>query len=241
MIRRTVRLALLFLYLSNIHPAWSQENDQCLGQMHNFEKEISKSVKLNYLLYLPSEYQKEKKWPLLIFLHGNGAQDDINLIREYGPPKLIEEGRDFPFICLAPQLPGDVHWDPDALYALTNEVIKTYAVDERRVYITGLSRGGFGTWEFAVSYPSLFAAVAPVCARGISGIERIKDVAIWIFHGELDPGVPVQDSKWLYQELIAVNANVRITIYPDLGHNIWDRVYNDDLFWAWLLNQKKQM
>lgn len=175
----------------------------------------------------------------MIFLHGNGAQDDINLIREYGPPKLIEEGRDFPFICLALQLSGDVHWDPDALYALTKDIINTYSVDESRIYLTGLSRGGFETWEFAVSYPDLFAAITPVCARGIPGIERVKDMAIWIFHGELDPGVPVQNSKLLYQELVAADADVRITIYPDLGHDIWERVYNDDLFWDWLLKQKK--
>jgi len=226
----------------SVNKAWEAEgyeNDQYQGQIHNFEKAISKTVKLNYLLYLPSDYQEEQRCPLLVFLHGDGAQKDINMIREYGPPGLIEEGRNFPFICLAPQLPGDVHWNPDALYALVQEVIKTYSVDENRIYLTGLSRGGFGTWEFAVSYPDLFAAIAPVCARGISGIERIKDVAIWIFHGELDPGVPVQDSKWLYRELVEVDADVRITIYPDLGHDIWDRTYNDNLFWDWLLSKKK--
>jgi predicted peptidase len=234
-----ITVSLVFLYLSNFYPALSRENDQHEARIQSFEKVISKTVKLNYLLYLPSKYQEEEKWPLLIFLHGNGAQDDINMIRTYGPPKLIEEGRDFSYICLAPQLPGDVHWDPDALYALVLDIIDDYSIDENKIYLTGLSRGGFGTWEFAVSYPDLFAAIAPVCARGISGIERVKDIPIWIFHGEQDPGVPVQDSKLLYEELIAVNADVRITIYPDLGHDIWDRVYNDNLFWDWLFKQKK--
>lgn len=239
LIEYIVIFSLVFLLASTFCSVRAQENDKFQGQIHNFSKEISKHVNLNYLLYLPSDYQEGQEWPLLIFLHGDGGQKDINLIRGYGPPKLIEEGHDLPLICLAPQLPGDVHWNPDELYALVQEVISNYSIDENRIYLSGLSRGGFGTWEFAVSYPDLFAAIAPVCARGISGIERVKDIPIWIFHGELDPGVPVQDSKWLYQELIAVNADVRITIYPDLGHDIWDRVYHDEIFWEWLMRQKK--
>jgi predicted peptidase len=239
MYRKIIRLLLISFFIFGSFTLHGQEQKVSRFEKKQFEKEITQTVKLNYLLYLSSTYQENEKWPLLIFLHGDGAQRDINLIRTYGPPKLIEEGRDFPFVCLAPQLPGDVHWDPDALYALTQEIINEYSIDENRIYLTGLSRGGFGTWEFAVSYPDLFAAVAPVCARGISGIERIKDIPIWIFHGELDPGVPVQDSKLLYEELIAVDADVRITIYPDLGHDIWDRVYTDELFWGWLLDQKK--
>ena len=230
-----IQLILIF----GFHSLIAQESNNFELIHTSFSKEIKQTVKLDYLLYLPTSYNNTETYPLLIFLHGDGGQKDINLIRSYGPPKLIEEGRNFPFVCLAPQLPGETHWNPDALYALVQEIIDTYPVDKDRIYLTGLSRGGFGTWEFAVTYPDLFAAIAPVCARGISGIERVKDIPIWIFHGELDPGVPVQDSKLLYEELIAVNADVRITIYPDLGHDIWDRVYNDELFWEWLLAQKK--
>ena len=96
MIKRFLKLILVFFYAINFYPVLGQNTDQEHRQTYIFRKEISKTVELNYILYLPSNYQKEQRWPLLIFLHGNGAQDDINLIREYGPPELIEQGRGLP-------------------------------------------------------------------------------------------------------------------------------------------------
>ena len=120
-----------------------------------FQKEITKKVSLKYLLYLPKGYgeKKDQKWPLMLFLHGAGERgDDLNLVKKHGPPKLIDQGKEFPFIVVSPQCPINSWWPEqvDALTALLDEVQSKYAVDADRVYLTGLSMGGFGTWTLAM-------------------------------------------------------------------------------------------
>jgi poly(3-hydroxybutyrate) depolymerase len=135
------------------------------------EKQITTNISLRYLLYLPESYSRQKgqKWPLLLFLHGAGERgNDLNLVKKHGPPKLMEQGKEFPFIVVAPQCPSESWWteELDALAALLDEVQSRYAVDPDRVYLTGLSMGGFGTWTLACRYPERFAAIAPICGGG---------------------------------------------------------------------------
>jgi predicted peptidase len=212
-------------------------------QLRSFEKEISKNARLDYLVYLPTAYdESEKSWPLLFWLHGDGGQPDkggIAEIRSYGPPKMVEAGRDFPFILVAPQLWGEVHWDPDILYATLQEIKRVYRVEEDRVYLMGYSRGGFGSWEFGCSYPDEFAAVVPVSARGMTAVERLGNSAVWIFHGEEDV-LPVEDARNMYDELKAIGANVRCTIYPDVGHDACTPAMATEALWEWLLSQRRQ-
>lgn len=213
-------------------------------ETHTFAKEISKKVRLDYLVYLPPEYaQSEKSWPLLLWLHGDGGQPDkggLAEIRSYGPPDLAEKGRSFPFILIAPQLWGDVHWDPDTLSALLQEIMRTYRVDQDRVYLMGYSRGGFGAWEFGCSYSEIFAAVVVISGRPMTSIERLRHCAVWIFHGELDDGVPVYGARDMFKVLKSVGADVRLTIYPEVGHSACDLAMETQELWEWLLEQKRK-
>ncbi len=204
-----------------------------------FSTNISKDFDDNYLLYLPVGYEDNNHdWPLVLFLHGSGsAIDFIDDIRIGGPPALFEQGMDSDFILLCPQLHANVHWDVDRINVLTQRIIETYRIDESRIYITGLSRGGFGTWEYAVSYPNLFAGIVPIAARDIPGVERLANSNVAIFHGALDTGVPWQGSQFMYNRLQNVGANVSLTLYEGVGHNAWSQAYASEGLWSWLLNQ----
>ncbi|MCW4011906.1 MAG: alpha/beta hydrolase-fold protein, partial [Candidatus Bathyarchaeota archaeon] len=139
------------------------------------------SRKTKYLLYLPKGYSEEEKYPLLVFLHGAGERgDDLELVKIHGPPKLIEAGHDFPFIVVSPQVSLDEWWSPDTVVWLTKEIMENYSVDTERIYLTGLSMGGFGTWHTATKYPEMYAAIAPICGGGDpTKAHRIKDVPVW--------------------------------------------------------------
>src|SRR5699024_6921671 len=122
-----------------------------------------------YLLYLPQDYKETgyKRWPLVLFLHGAGERgNDLEAVKKNGLPKLVEEGRDFPFIIVSPQCPAGLWWSTDDLNLLLNDLIQRYEVDIDRIYATGLSMGGFGTWEMAIRFPDRFAAIAPICGGG---------------------------------------------------------------------------
>lgn len=194
-----------------------------------------------YLLYLPEGYSEEKKYPLLVFLHGAGERgDDLELVKIHGPPKLIEAGRDFPFIIVSPQVPLDEWWSPDTVVWLTKEIIENYSVDTERVYLTGLSMGGFGTWSTAVKYPQMYAAIAPICGGGDpSKAHRIKDIPIWVFHGAKDDIVPFGRSEEMY-EALKEYGNIEFTVYPEANHDSWTETYENPEFYEWLLSHKHE-
>lgn len=225
-------------WLTGRQPTFGSNSAQ--PQILNFTTDITKPVDDDYLLYLPLEYDDSPHdWPLVIFLHGSGgAIINIDDIRVTGPPWLFEHGMDSDFILLCPQLYADVHWDPDRIYALIQEIISQYSVDQSRIYLTGLSRGGFGSWELGVSHPELFAAVVPIAARDVPGVERLGNTTVWIYHGALDNGVPWQGSQFMYNRLNDIGADVHLTLFAGVGHNSWDPAYNADGFWTWLLNQQ---
>jgi len=134
---------------------------------HTFNIEANET-NVNYLLFLPDKYNEEKKdWPLILFLHGSGERGSvIDSVKKHGPPKIVEQVPDFPFIVLSPQCPKEQQWSNDILIPLLDEIVKKYRVDEKRIYLTGLSMGGFGTWALAIQYPHRFAAIAPICGGG---------------------------------------------------------------------------
>jgi len=216
---------------------------------HLFESSAEKKVSLRYLLYLPKEYgaQQGVKWPLVLFLHGMGERgDDLELVKKHGIPKIVEE-RDSPFVAISPQCPSYSMWttELDALHALIMEVIQTYSIDKSRIYLTGLSMGGFGAWHLAEAYPRLFAAVVPICGGALPMIgfpERIKvlkDTPIWAFHGAKDNVVPLKTSQELVDVLRKHNGNVRFTVYPEAGHDSWTETYGNPELYEWLLKQKR--
>jgi pimeloyl-ACP methyl ester carboxylesterase len=206
----------------------------------HIEKKFSREI--NYLLYIPDGYGKDTtvNWPLILFLHG-GAERGNNLerVKANGPPKLIAKGKQFPFIIVSPQVPSGEFWDPDLLVWMLKDILKKYNVDEDRIYLTGLSIGGLGTWETSEKYPEMFAAIAPVSGWGDPlQTWKIRHTPVWIFHGAKDPVVPVIASVVMADSLKQYN-NVKLTIYPNAVHDCWTETYNNDELYKWFLEHKK--
>jgi len=198
-------------------------------------------IKLNYLLYLPKDYQQKSSWPLLLFLHGAGERgDSLELVKKHGPPKLIEAGQEFPFIVVSPQCPKDQWWEPVELTALLDEIVANYKVEEDRVYVTGLSMGGFGTWSLAAYTPDRFAAIVPICGGGETIFaKRFARVPAWVFHGAKDPTVPLERSEKMVEALKKAGGNVKFTVYPEAKHDAWTETYANPELYQWLLQQKR--
>ncbi len=199
-----------------------------------FNKEIK------YLLYKPKDYNDETPSPLLIFLHGAGERgDDLELVKIHGPPKVIEGGVDLPLIVASPQVALNEWWSPSTVVWLLKDVQSRLNVDPDRVYLTGLSMGGYGTWETATRYPTLFAAIAPICGRGDPALtERIKHLPTWIFHGKKDTVVPFKHSKAMYDALKQY-GNTEFTVYPEADHDSWTESYENKRLYDWFLSHRR--
>lgn len=213
---------------------------------HRFQQKITRTVSLNYLLYLPNDYYSNRNdYPLILFLHGAGERgDDLELVKLHGIPKIVKQQSDFPFIAISPQCPLDRWWvDPwllEALNALLDDIVQKYRVDESRIYLTGLSMGGFGTWALAMAHPEKFAAIAPICGGGMPWMAyRIKDVPVWVFHGAQDPVVPIQRSEEMVAAVQKINGNIKFTIYPDAAHDSWTQTYDNPELYQWFLEHRK--
>ena len=227
-----------FLIVIIMVNVFSQTENQ---SSHNFQKEVKITLSANYLLYLPKDYQdSDKSFPLVLFLHGIGERGtDIEKVKTHGLPKLINEGKEFPFIVLSPQCPDNVFWNTDVLSALIDEIESHYRVDKNRIYITGLSMGGNGTWSLALAEPNRFAAIAPVCGWS-HPVEfcKLAHMPIWIFHGAKDNVVPLNFSEQIMQQSKSCGgANVKFTIYPEANHDAWTETYNNEELYKWLLEQ----
>jgi predicted peptidase len=198
-------------------------------------------ITMDYLRFLPEGYDDSERWPLLLFLHGAGERGrDLERVKRHGPPKIVESQRDFPFIVISPQCPADQFWEPCQLLVLLDEVVARYRVDPQRIYVTGMSMGGFGTWGLALLAPQRFAAIAPVCGGGQPFLaERLVDLPVWAFHGANDPVVPFERSEEMVQALQQIGGNVRFTVYPDTGHDSWTPTYDNPELYRWLLEQTR--
>jgi len=212
----------------------------------NFSGTVIQRVSSDYLLYLPDEYSEASRelWPLVVFLHGSGERgNDLEKVKVNGPPKLVQEGRDFPFILLSPQCPQKQDFDTETVFSLIEHIVKEYKVDTDRIYVTGLSMGGWATWDLAMAHPDYFAAIAPICGRVNRNYpERaaeIKDLPVWVFHGAMDDIVPILDAARMVNALKNAGSSVKFTIYPTTGHDAWTETYNNPEFYDWLLKQKK--
>lgn len=196
-----------------------------------------------YLLSLPEQYDADtaKRWPLVLFLHGSGeAGTDVQKVKVNGPPKQAGEGRKFPFILVSPQAEPHEGWDHSMLYKLLQHIKAKYRVNNAKVYVTGLSMGGYGTWELAMKYPEEFAAIAPVCGGGDSSRAwRLRHIPIWNFHGAKDDAVFPIESEKMVTAARRYNSNVKYTLYPEANHNSWDSAYKGDMLYNWLLEQSK--
>jgi predicted peptidase len=218
-----------------------------------FQFTKTESLKVSYLLWLPEGYnaKAEKRWPLMLFLHGAGERgSDIWKVATHGPGKYAAAHPDFPFILVSPQCPERQIWSRDVLLALLDEITANYAVDTHRVYLTGLSMGGYGTWDLGLAYPEKFAAIVPICGGGqmISLLlsrhdkERaLKTLGVWAFHGAKDPVVPLEESQRMVDALKKEGLqDVKLTVYPEARHDSWTETYNNPELYKWLLRHERK-
>ena len=246
-------LGMLGLLISTSSP--SSAGDQSGQTAQKFSLERKQVLAADYLLFLPRGYDSEStnRWPLIFFLHGAGERGtNAWLIAKNGPPKIDTQSTNFPFIVVSPQCPNGQMWSDDVLLALLDEVEKKYAVDTHRIYLTGLSQGGFGTWNLGLSHPERFAAIAPVCGGGETilitlaqyfdsvQLSRMKTLGVWAFHGGKDSTVATAESAHMVDALKKVGCtDVKLTIYPDAGHDSWTQAYADPALYEWFLQHRR--
>jgi predicted peptidase len=216
------------------------------------EWSVTQPHKLDYLLYLPAGYDTDtaKRWPLMLFLHGAGERGtDVQKVAVHGPLAEAKQGTNFPFIIVAPQCPEGEIWDSEQLLHLLKDISAKLRVDSNRVYLTGLSMGGFGSWKLGIRHPELFAAIAPICGGGSMidtlGLRReqmgaLKSLPVWAFHGAKDPVVPLAESERMVATLKRFGCqDVKLTVYPEADHNSWGQTYDNPEFYAWLLGKTR--
>ena len=213
----------------------------------SFVAAIDKPISYDYLIYLPENYTgRDKKFPLMLFLHGAGERgDNLELVKQHGPPKLAAAGKSFPFIVVSPQCPENEIWDAEVLLRLVRSIENQYRVDSGRIYVTGLSMGGFGTWSLIARAPEKFAAAAPVCGGGnfiefVLGSKETKDalksLPIWVFHGGADGVVKVSEAYRMVSLLERGAREIKLKVYPGVGHNSWTETYNNPALYEWFLS-----
>ncbi len=230
---------------------WSGKGD--LQFDSTFERGMNqhpRKVSYRYLSYLPKGYEADavKTWPLVIYLHGGSDRGtDLKKVYSSGIPDQVYRGREFPFIMLAPQCPEHLRWSTDDWFEnFHREVTARYRIDPDRIYLTGPSLGGSGTWYIAARYPETFAAIAPI--SGFTShldyidrnIDKLLDMPVWAFHGKLDTVVPFEETERLVRRLEGRNRDLRFSAEPDLGHSVHWQVYPGREIYDWFLQHDRR-
>lgn len=208
---------------------------------HSKEVQFKKTIQsgaYDYLVMLPDNYDTTEKFPIILFLHGSGERsDDLSQVKKHGPFNMIKQQK-MRVILVAPQCPKDDVWIPEKLSLLLDQVESTYPVDKSRLYLTGLSMGGDGTWSLAARSPNRFAAIAPICGEGKAEYaKKLAKMPIWAFHGDNDRVVPLEKAQVLIDSVKQVGGNPKLTIYKGVGHDSWTTTYNDPELYKWLFAQ----
>ena len=205
-------------------------------------------IVLPYRIYVPEGYDAAEQYPLVLYLHGSGergsdnrAQTSKNSVMQ---TLLGEENLEkYPCIVLAPQCPEERWWGDEnipALMGLLEQMKADYSVDANRIYITGISMGGYGTWKMLEEYPFYFAAAVPICGGGEPGLAPLfRKVPIWVFHGAKDSVVSPQSSRDMVEALQKADGDVKYTEYPRVNHNSWEKAYREAELFPWLFAQQK--
>lgn len=203
-----------------------------------------KYFNFGYVMNFPKDYDPKEKYPLVIFLHGAGERgEDLDRAVVHGYMRHVrEKDQDYPFIFVAPQCPDSKYWGcyTESLLAFIDFICEKYPVDLDRVYLTGLSMGGTGTWMLAMADPTRFAAIAPICGSGIiwnGGC--LKDIPIMVYHGDCDTTVPIMESINMLTAVNKRGGNAQIKVLYGVAHNAWDEAYAGDELYNWLLSHKR--
>ncbi len=207
------------------------------------QQNFTQSAGYNHIIFFPLDHLKqEQPWPTIVFLHGAGERgNDLKLVTSQGLPRMLKDRDDFPFITVAPQCPEDEYWIPSMVDELILMVADKFRVDTDRLYLTGISMGGYATWVTAIDFPDRFAAIAPICGGGDPDkVSVIKHLPAWSFHGAKDPVVKVTESEEMVKALKKAGGNVRFTLYPEGGHDVWTETYNNPSLYDWFLSQSRK-
>ncbi len=272
-IPRWLPVAGLLLALATCATAQAPD-PELMQTRQKFQTQLQHKVELDYLLYLPPGYdaKADKKWPLILFLHGAGERGtNLASVAYHGPPKLVRKTPPVPkneteagrtnreaatkllaenFIVVSPQCPSGQSWEDDAVLGLLDSVLASHAVDTNRVYLTGLSMGGFGSWSLLGKAPDRFAAIAPICGGGNS-IDillprrgkgtALKSLGVWAFHGAKDPVVVLAESERMIAAIKKAGVkDVQLTVYPEAQHDSWTETYSNPKLYEWFLAHERK-
>jgi predicted peptidase len=236
---------LLFLATTTQDPSLSAS----LASDHGFVDRVykdSEGTESKYVVFVPHCYTPEKAWPTILFLHGAGERggDGAAQVKVGLGPAILKREKTFPFIVVFPQCASGGSWqstDGKRALEILGEVEHQYRVDPNRVYLTGWSLGGMGTWSLSIQEPDRFAAIAPVCGRGdTSQAVKIAHLPIWCFHGEADRVVPDAGSRSMIEAIKEAGGHPKYTEYPGVGHDSWVQAYDTDGLYTWLLEQVRK-
>lgn len=223
---------------------WTGGDAMPLGGSNPIDETKTETVK--YWLFLPVDEsaKSDAGYPLLVFLHGAGERgDNPEAVKVHGPPKFCadpEQAKTWKFITLSPQVKGARFWSPAQLRVLIDQICDAYPVDRSRIYITGLSMGGFGTWGMIAHNADIVAAAAPLCGGyPLEFAPKMTKTPIWAFHGTADGAVKYTYSRDLVDKVRELgNGNVKFTTYPGAGHDVWTRTYANPELYEWFLSKK---
>lgn len=204
-------------------------------------------IEMGYYLSLPEDYSSEKVFPMIVFLHGAGergnGRDELHLIKKEGICRYLAEGKTYPAIVLCPQCPRRLVWDNLVfeLKELIDYIADSFHADRHRISLTGISMGGYGTWQMGMTYPNFFSALAPVCSGGFSWrSENLITTPVWAFHGTADPAVPWRNSQEMVEAVNAKGGSARLTLFEGVVHESWDCAYLQTDVISWLLEQHRE-
>lgn len=211
---------------------------------------LLKTIKLNskaikYVVYVPSVYDARKPIPTILFLHGKGecGTDGLRQITVGLGGAVMQNVEKWPYLIVFPQKQeeqNDWEQEEEMVMAILDRTIKEYNVDKNRLYLTGLSQGGHGSWAIAARHPHMFAAVAPICGWGSKWMaEKLSGTPIWAFHGTEDPIVRVDETQKMVKFLEEAGGSCKATFYPGVGHNCWDKAYREENLYEWFLQYHK--
>ncbi|OPZ83411.1 MAG: esterase [bacterium ADurb.Bin429] len=198
-----------------------------------------------HYIHYPDDYASDagRRWPLILALHGAGERNvPLETLKQhhYFLPMYRLTTAEYAGIVVIPQCPPREYWEPEALDALLAHLLNSEAVDEDRVYLTGFSMGGYGTWYTAAAYPHRFAAIAPICGGGNpADAVALKAMPTWAFHGAKDDVVPVEETLEMVAALRALGGEPRVTIYPGGTHGVWDETWKNPELYAWFLEHRR--
>ncbi|MDR1479196.1 MAG: prolyl oligopeptidase family serine peptidase [Planctomycetaceae bacterium] len=228
---------------------YSNRSVSRLGDAQPLEQ--SKTEVVRYWIYLPHDYEKQEKLngsPLLLFLHGVGERgntpEEIDKVKVHGPPNLLDKpefNKAFPCVTVSPQCKHNYKWSPFQLLLLLDHIEQNYKIDKSRIYITGISMGGYGTWMCLNASPERFAAAAPICGgANPEWAKKLIEIPIWNFHGDNDKAVPFVMSQRIVDAIRKANGKkIIFTSYEGGGHDVWTQTYNNQLLFDWLFSQSR--